>query len=233
MADDPAAARRAIRLVRLAGTAVLALFVAGLLFSPRAAVRANLPGFSNPVVGLELVGTPAEALDILGHPGDPGRPDMIRRMRLVTWLDFLFLLAYPAFHAAVALLLHARGRIGATTVRVVVALAVAMSLGDAVENVQILALCDTVDPAVMAGPLGWLRAATVFKWGAIFVASAVLAAGVRRERGWWRWTTPLFALGALSGALGAAHPPAVEWSLAPLGLAWLATYARAWAAFES
>ncbi len=233
MLPDPAAERRAIRRVRAAGTAVLVLAVVLLAIAPRTAVRANLPGFRDPVLGLELVTAPAEVLDILGHPGDAARAETVRRMRLVTRLDFLFLLAYPAFHAAIAALLAARGRLANATARTVGVLALAMAVGDAIENLQILALLDTTDAAAMAAPLGRLRPATALKWAALFTAAAVLAAGVRREQGWWRWTAPLFALGAACGFAAVVHPPALEWGVTPSALAWSATYVRSWGRFAT
>jgi hypothetical protein len=212
----------AVRLVRIAGTVVLVLFLGFQLVNPRRPVTANTPGFTDPVAGFELASTPDDVLGILGAPGQAARESTVRQMVAGTRLDFLFLVAYPAFTAAIALWLVARGaprRLAA----VVIGLAVVMALGDA-----LLVLARTVDRDAMWPALARLRVFTLAKWWAIYLAAALLAVFVARERGWWRWAAVLFALAALCGAVSVAHRPAIEWGIAPLGLAWLATYVRAW-----
>jgi len=217
--------RDALRLVRLAGTAVLVLSVGFQLVNPRRPVVANTPGFTDPVAGFELARTPDDVLNILGPPAAPEREATVRGMVRGLWLDFLFLLAYPAFTAGIAFLLVARGA-PPWLARVVVALAVVMALGDALENQELLRLTRTIDPAAMTPALGRLHLFTLAKWWAIYLAAGLLAVFVRRERGWWRWTAPLFGLAALCGIVSLAHPPAIEWGLLPLGLAWIGTYVR-------
>jgi hypothetical protein len=217
----------AVRLVRTSGTAVLVLFLGFQLVNPRRPVVANTPGFSDPVAGFELASTPDDVLGILGAPGQAARESTVRAMVAGTRLDFLFLVAYPAFTAAIALWLVARGaprRLAA----VVIGLAVVMALGDALENRELLVLARTVDPDAMWPALARLRVFTLAKWWAIYLAAGLLAVFVARERGWWRSAAVLFALAALCGAVSVAHRPAIEWGIAPLGLAWLATYVRAW-----
>src|SRR5437867_9425369 len=92
----------ALRLVRVAGTIVLAVFVLFQLINPKAPVVANTPGFHDPVAGFELASTPDDVFGILGRPGAPGREEAVRRMKLGTRLDFVFLLAYPAFYLGIA-----------------------------------------------------------------------------------------------------------------------------------
>jgi hypothetical protein len=219
--------RAAIRLVRIGGTAVLVLFLGFQLVNPRRPVVANTPGFSDPVAGFELASTPDDVFGILGAPGQAARESTVRAMVAGTRLDFLFLVAYPAFTAAIALWLVTRGaprRLAA----VVIGLALVMAVGDALENRELLVLARTVDPDAMWPALARLRVFTLAKWWAIYLAAALLAVFVARERGWWRWAAVLFALAALCGAVSVAHRPAIEWGIAPLGLAWLATYVRAW-----
>jgi len=42
---------------------------------------------------------------------------------------------------------------------------------------------------------------------------------VWRQRGWWRWRL-FFGVGALLGLASLVHLPAIEWGIAPLGVAW-------------
>jgi hypothetical protein len=224
-----AAERRALWVIRIAGTAVLVLFGVFQVVNPKAPVHANPPGFRDPVAGFELAGTPDDVFGILGRPGEAARAEAVRRMEAGTRLDFLFLLAYPAFHVGIALLLGARGTAPRPAVAALVALSVVMALGDALENRQLLRLAGTVEPAAMAGDLLRLRAFTLAKWYALFAASAIVAVLVRREAGWWRWSAPFFGLGALLGFASAVHLPAIEWSIAPTAVAWGMTYVRAFA----
>src|SRR5205085_6293302 len=101
--------RSGIRGVRIAGGAVLVLFLIFQLVNPRQPVVANTPGFRDPVAGFELASSPADVLGILGPPGNPGRAAAVRGMRGGLYLDFLFLLAYPTFYVGIVVLLAARG----------------------------------------------------------------------------------------------------------------------------
>jgi len=101
-----------------------------------------------------------------------------------------------------------------------------MALGDALENREMLALMRAVDPAAMGPGLARLRVFTLAKWHALFGASALVAASVWRERGWWRWSAVPFALAALVGFGSLVHLPAIEWSMAPIAVAWTMTYVR-------
>ena len=83
----------AVRVVRVAGAAVLVIFLGFQLVNPRRPVVRNTPGFYDPVAGLELAGTPDDVLGILGPPGAPEREATVRGMVRGTKLDFLFLVA--------------------------------------------------------------------------------------------------------------------------------------------
>ena len=107
------------------------------------------------------------------------------------------------------------------------ALSAVMALADALENREMLALMRAVDPAAMGPGLARLRLFTLAKWHALFAASALVAATAWRERGWWRWSAVPFALTALVGFASILHLPAIEWSMAPVAVAWTMTYVRA------
>jgi hypothetical protein len=220
------AERWALGLLRIGGSAVLLLFVLGTAVGPHAPVRENTPGFTNPVAAFELASRPEHVFGILGRPGSAERGTVALRMRLATWIDFLFLLAYPCIYVGVALLLAAHGLAPRWLVGTLLGLAGVMALGDALENREMLALMRAVDPAAMGPGLARLRVFTLAKWHALFGASALVAASVWRERGWWRWSAVPFALAALVGFGSLVHLPAIEWSMAPIAVAWTMTYVR-------
>ena len=175
--------RRALRVLRTAGTAVLVLFVVMTAVGPSRPVTANPPGFATPVAGIELASTPEHVIGILGVEGSPARPAVVWQMRVSLLLDLLFLVAYPTFTVGIALLLRARGRLGPGTAAIVFVLAAVMSIGDLLENREIWLLTWLGDPAEMAPVLARLRVFTLVKWYAIFLSCAILAVGVARERG--------------------------------------------------
>lgn len=216
-----------LRCVRIAGGAVLALFLVFQLVNPRRPVVANTPGFRDPVAGFELASRPADVLGILGPPGNPGRADAVRAMRGGLYLDYLFLLAYPTFYVGIALLLAARGALGRSVAAAVIGLAVVMVAGDALENLQLLRLTETVDPAAMAAPLARLRVFTLAKWWSLFAASAVLVPALWRHGGGARCGAPFFALAAGLGFASVVRLPAIEWAIAPLGIGWTVVWIAA------
>jgi hypothetical protein len=73
---------------------------------------------------------------------------------------------------------ESHGSITRATRQILVALAVVMALGDALENRQLLFLSGASDPAAMLPPLARLQVFTRIKWYAIFVACALLAVGI-------------------------------------------------------
>lgn len=218
---------QALRLLRVAGSAVIIIFIAMMAVNPGRPVEANTPGFIDPVAGLELASRPEHVFGILGSPTAPARAETVRRMVLLTRLDFLFLIAYPAFHLGMAWLLLARGGVSRPMAVALLVLPVVMAAGDALENRQILVLTGLLDPEPMVPVLARLRLFTALKWGALYLDSALLALLIVRQREWWRWSAPLFALGALLGLFALVHPPAIEWSMVPIGIAWTMTLVRA------
>jgi hypothetical protein len=203
---------------------VLVLFVVVTVLGPTAPLVANPPGIQTPVVGLELAATPDDVFGIVGPDGHPGRPAAVAAMRLVTRADFAFLLAYASLYAGIVALLGARTAAPAWLGPVGWALAATMACADAAENVQILRLLDTVDAAAMAPTLAALRRFTLVKWNAIFAASALVAPWMWRSGVGGRWSGAAFALGAVCGFAWVVHLPAIEWSMAPVGVAWATTW---------
>lgn len=224
------AEREARWAVRGVGVAVAALAVALIAVGPTSPVRQGIHGLSNVVIGFELATEPEHVFMLLGAPGDPDREAAIRAMDRVNRLDFAFLLAYPALQLAIAAWLVARGLAPRPLLIAVAGLAAAMSAGDAVENLQLLALSGLTEQDAMLPLLARLRVATAVKWGALFLASAALAPFLWREPSRWRWAALPFGLAALLGAMGPVWPPGVEQGALVVGLGWLAVVVHAWRA---
>jgi hypothetical protein len=209
---------------RIASTVVLLLSVVLILVFPISPVHHNLPGFTSTVVSFELVTTPEQILDILGRPEDPARESTVAAMDRGNWLDFLYLLAYPALQVAIAAQLVARGLAPRGLLWGVSGLAVAMGLCDALENVQLLTLSALTEPSAMERALPALYLSARAKWTALFVISALLAPFVWRAPGAWRYSALLFGGGAAVGALAVVWLPGVEYGGYLVGLAWLWTW---------
>ena len=216
--------RTALWILRIAGTAILVLDALMVAVFPARAVRANVPGFVNPVIGFELASSPAHVFGILGEPDAPERAQTVRDMDRGNRIDFLFMASYAALYAGIALLLDARGRTPKAIVTLVLGLAALMWMGDALENRELLYLSGTVDPLAMTASLGRLRVFTTLKWHSIFGASAIAAVFVWREPGWWRWSAPFFAGAAIIGFGSLLYLPAIEWGAVIVAVAWTMTW---------
>ena len=222
-----ASERTARTVLRVSGGVVAALAVVLLLLMPAEPVRRNVPGFTSAVIGFELASAPEHVLDILGHPEDAVRADVVRRMDLGNWLDYAFMVAYSVLYVGIALLLVARGDAPAWMVPVTSVLAVVMFAGDALENRELLALSSLTDPAAMAEPLARLRPFTLAKWIALYVASALVAVHVWRDHSAWRWSALFFGAAAVIGATAIVWLPGIEYGSYPMAVAWLWTWIHA------
>lgn len=224
---DESRERAAVWILRIAGTAMLVLSVVVLALFPTDAARRNLPGIQSPIIGFELATTPEQVADLLGDPGTPERAERAARMDRGNRFDFLFLLAYAALHAGIALRLAAAGGLPRGVLVVLLFLATTMALFDALENRELLILSHAAPSPEMTAALARLRVFTLVKWYAIFGSAAVLAPFLRRWPDWWRFAAPPFALAALLGAIGLVWPPGIEYGAYVIALAWLLTWVHA------
>lgn len=216
--------RRAIRILRWSGGAVLLLSVVMLAIFPPAPVERNVPGFVSPVVGFELASEPEHVFGILGHPESPGRAQAVRRMNLGNAIDFLFMIAYSALYFGIVALLRARGAVTGGFARFLSVLPFVMWLGDLLENRELLALAGMTDPNAMAGGLGRLRLFTIMKWHALFGTSVLIAFPIWQQASWWRWAGVIFGVAGVVGFSSVAYLPAIETAGYLLALAWLTTW---------
>lgn len=208
-------------LVRISGLLVL-VWCAVLLFVMPSTPAHEVPqGFTSPVVGLELASEPEHVEAILGEQGHPRRGEIVRAMDLGNRLDFFFLASYSSLHASLALLARERGLLGRATSSLLFGLAAAMAVGDALENLCLLTLSSLTDPEAMQGPLAWLRATTLLKWGAIYVSSGLLARPLWRDRSALRFASIPFGLALSLGAASVLWLPLLEVGSLAVGLGWL------------
>jgi len=219
--------RVAIWIVRIAGTATLALGLTLLGVLPSKPAVENVQGFATAVVGFELASTPGHVAGILGAPGTPEHARTVRSMMLGTWIDFLFALAYSTLYVGIALFLRARTRMSRPMLLIVAVLAATMAVADGLENGELLLLCGPLDAANMSASLARLRVFTLTKWYAIYAASGLLAPFLWRVEGRWRWAAVPFAMAAAFGILSIVHLPAIEHGSLLLSVAWTVSY---WAA---
>jgi len=218
--------RCALWVLRIAGSAVVALYVVLAAVLPTRPVTDNTPGFMTPVLGFELASEPAHVFGILGAPGAATRDETVRRMDLGNRIDFLFMVAYPALFVGIGLLLAAQGHVRGWVRLVLLVLPVVMTVGDALENRELLVLSAATEPSLMVEPLLRLRLFTVIKWAAIYGWSGLVAVHVWRAAGWWRWSALPFAMAAALGVVSLIHLPAIEYGMFPLAVAWLMAYIR-------
>lgn len=164
-------------------------------------------GFRRPVLALEMAATVPAADAAAAVGGGPAK------VRSGVYLDYGFIVFYVALFAALGRLLS-REVPGPWCWLAVAAIACAVAAGglDLLENARILKYVQALEGgAERADLLAPMRTASLLKWGAFFVAVALLAAPLWRAGGHLAALGGLFALVAALGAYGlAAHRPAIE-----------------------
>ncbi len=223
-------------------SAGVALLLAGTMVALGSSAPPNSqsgnPGFQQALLWFEFVIEGQEVGAIFGsNPEDAER--LRRTLDLVNRIDFAFLVAYPMYCFALLSLLRLRAR-GGEGLRLlegslILLLSLAMSIGDALENLSLLRLSDVaIAPEEIAVQIQSLRFWSDLKWIAIFV-HLLLCAGFAwqalRRQGAVRllWINLLPAGAALLGlaAVLGRHIGAADWrayvEIASLGLSlsWL------------
>ncbi len=150
--------------VVLMGLVLMAVFPSNAPYMPE--------GFFSPVVAFEFIATPQEVQQFFGSPDSPGREEMVRKMDLGNWLDFLFMLLYASFlfFFSIASANKAKSKIlygGAV-------LAVVVLVGDILENVQLLGITAKLQTGNFERELRLLHIYTWQKWGGITLIFALL-----------------------------------------------------------
>lgn len=126
----------------------------------------DLPArYDSPMLALEMAQSQQQVDQIAGGRDTGTR----KRFRLNTWIDFGFLVAYGWFFFLLARLLRLRTFRHAKALGTIAAIAaIGGAAFDVVENVVLFSVLDG------GTGFGWLRAATLAKWGAIGVTACLL-----------------------------------------------------------
>lgn len=215
----PPPSRNSARKVLLAAAAVLVVgAVMVVLGSGMPPVDERSP-YASAIVAVELARTPAEIAAALGPAGTEARD----AMRSVVRADFMFLVAYPLLSLAIVwFLTRARAARG-----VGAALAAAMVVGDALENVALLGIFEEISAARLASLTLW----TTVKWAALFASAALMAGLLVARGGAARMLAVVPAITAVAGGVGlavAAQRRLVEIAgLTGMGATWLVVAAMA------
>lgn len=167
-------------------------------------------GFRRPVLALEVAETVQRADSAVSAGGGTGA------VRSGVYRDYAFIAFYVALFAALGWALGRDvppGLWGWLALAGIVCAAAAGTL-DLLENARILAYTRAVDAgAERTALLDAMRATSLLKWGAFFLAVALLAAPLLRHGEAFSALGALFLLVAAAGACGlAAYRPAMEWA---------------------
>lgn len=222
----------------------IAMALAGSASHP--ATSQGNPGFKSAVLWLELVRSPEEVFAALGSPG-PGGDVLRARIDRVNRIDLAFLVAYSLlnFGALWIFAAGARGNRGPGGPLAALAflLALAMAVGDAVEDAQLFVLTRARAPGdVGAEVLSALRCFSDAKWTALFVAlgvgGALWALPRRSSRVAWIAVVPLAS--ATIGLVGIWSLPVTgvdlrhltEAATGGMSLSWLLGLVAVWRSGE-
>ena len=194
MPRQPTLLRRPAGLVLLAAAATLILGALMGIQGARSHVL-PLPELQTLILRFELARSVAEVASLLGDPASPQGQLLRATLNLINTTDFAFALAYPLLNVAMVAFVAARR--ARAWVSVAAALALAMTVGDFLENRALIALASAATPD--PEQVQHLQLATSVKWGALYLCAGVLGAALLRG-GAGRRALALLAFGG--GALG-------------------------------
>lgn len=188
-------------------------------------------GFTKPVVALQFVQSPEEVKQLVGQEtGSPARTQVRESLRRDTWY---FIPVYGLFLASLGfLLLTGKRWLWRALGGLVMLLALGAATCDEVENWK-TRLVLAADDADMAAHLVWMGRAASFKWGHLFLATALLGVvpwarpGPFDLAGAAPWVTAVaraivsvLCVAAGTGLAFWIHPPWVETGAAAMTVAW-------------
>lgn len=166
--------KRPLRVAGWIGLGVIVMSLVLLAVNPREAV-AFPEGFFSPIVAFEFAKDVADLQLLFGAPGSSAQQALIADFDLGNRLDYAYMLLYGAFLAAFGI--TSARLTGSKLGYVAAALAVTAVVGDALENVQLLAITAAVRDTgftAVGDLLVRLRLFTWLKWGSLAVAFLAL-----------------------------------------------------------
>jgi hypothetical protein len=201
MLNQPKTMQRLALFVLLAAAATLALAALMSLQGARSHVL-PLPELQALVLRFELARSVSEVAALLGAPDSPQGQRLRATLNLINTTDCFFALAYPLLNVAMVAFVAARR--ARTWVIIAAALALAMAVGDLLENRALIALASAATPDLEQ--VRCLQVATSVKWGSLYLCTGVLGAALLRG-GALRRTVALLAFsGAALGLFAVLWP---------------------------
>ena len=206
---------------------------------PKPAVMPNSPHFTTAMVYSELALTPAEVFEALGDPLTPQGCAIRTSIKASDTYDFLFMLAYTFFFAAIVLFYadrfdHDKKSSFYTFIRSAgIIMAVIMLFGDAGENFFKFRLDACVKPAdIRSFDMTGLIVFTRIKWTLFFLMSMVAGYALLfcSDAARFKIQGVLYCIPALAGLCGVFVPPArfvIELAAAGIFIAWMISLSHA------
>lgn len=161
---------------RVGWFAVATIAMVAILSSKPGFTNASRPprGIANPVIAIELARNVDEVDAILSDAPSPDR----EAMRLKTWIDFGFIVAYVGLFLAVARLLGDHMGLAAA------ATGTLAGICDVIENVGILRLVNVDLSHTTQAMIDVIRIPSLIKWALVWITLALLAASFWKMGHW-------------------------------------------------
>jgi hypothetical protein len=179
------------------GLAVIVMSLVTLAVFPQTS-PGQIEGITSPIIAFEFAETPAEIYTLFGANGTPEQAAMVAAMDQGNRLDYLYMLLYSGFLFTFAM--TAVRQTGQRWLYVAAVLAVLAFIGDALENVQLLAITNKLAVGDFTAELAQLRLFTWLKWGSL--ATYFLLVGVGLWRGNGRFARLITIAAAITFLLG-------------------------------
>lgn len=164
----------------LIGLAVIVMSLVNMTVFPQES-PGQIDSIGSPIIAFEFAETPEEIYTLFGANGTPEQAAMIQAMNQGNRLDYLYMLLYSGFLFSFAVL--AARHTGKNWLYTGAALAVLAFVGDALENVQLLAITGKLASGGFTAELARLHWLTWLKWGSLATYFVVIGVGLWRGNG--------------------------------------------------
>ncbi|MFC1850595.1 hypothetical protein ACFL27_10420 [candidate division CSSED10-310 bacterium] len=151
-------------------TVVLVSLILVLVFPTKA--PGIMDGFITPIIAFEFIETRQEVFQLFGPRNSPVQSEMVSRMNLGNYLDFVYMLLYSLFLAALSL--KCARQAGNKIFYAGVPLSVFVLGGDFLENLQLLGITSKLQTGNFESELYYLHIFTWQKWGGIALIFVLL-----------------------------------------------------------
>ncbi len=179
------------------GLAVIVMSLVNMATFPQAS-PGQIDGIGSPIIAFEFAETPEEIYTLFGANGTPEQAAMVAAMDQGNRLDYLYMLLYSGFLFTFAM--TAVRETDQKWLYLAALLAVFAFIGDALENVQLLAITNKLAAGDFALELTRLHWFTWLKWGSL--ATYFLLMGVGLWRGNGRFARLITVAGVVTFLLG-------------------------------